>query len=290
MERRRFIQLLAIGTSPLLAGCSTNVSGTETTPSSTMTVSPTATPRSAQVAYSNYEWSKLSDVEPTPVSTIEMINTAFDPLIVAVNPGTSVTVINRDPGDHTMTVPRLGINETLENGASFSFSVETTGTFDYVCTLHPPGMLGRLIVTDNPPTVTSTETVTETTTETPTETATPTETTTPTPTETGSGSSATVTVGDNYFSPERTEIDSGGTIEWEALANNYGNHTVTATQFHDDAAAWSKDTTLAPGDSTTRTFESAGIYEYYCSIHGESSMCGVILVGDVTLSKDLPCE
>lgn len=90
-------------------------------------------------------------------------------------------VTNEDQTAHTFTVPRLDIDENIEGGGQVLVTVDRTGTFDYVCTFHPPGMLGRLVVTDSP----STATGTATTTPTPTygETGTATETPTPTQTE-----------------------------------------------------------------------------------------------------------
>jgi hypothetical protein len=44
------------------------------------------------------------------------------------------------------------------------------------------------------------------------------------------------------------------------------------------------------GETTSYTFESAGVYEYYCSIHGQGRMCGVVLVGGATKPGPLPCE
>lgn len=98
----------------------------------------------------------------------------------------------------------------------------------------------------------------------------------------------TVEMIDTTFDPERVSVEPGTTVRW-VNQDSYG-HDVTAAKFHDSAADWSFSETLGGGESTTYTFEDAGIYEYYCTIHGESNMCGVVLVGDVTLDQDLPCE
>ena len=99
---------------------------------------------------------------------------------------------------------------------------------------------------------------------------------------------AVVTLANVGFEPVRRSIDPGTTVRW---VNEDGvGHDVTSTQFHVTAENWSLSESLAAGASTAHTFDSPGIYEYYCTIHGRSSMCGVILVGDVSLSKTLPCE
>ncbi|MFQ3294508.1 MAG: plastocyanin [Halobacteriales archaeon] len=90
------------------------------------------------------------------------------------------------------------------------------------------------------------------------------------------------------FGPVRASIAPGETVRWVNRDN--AEHNVTSAQFHDSAESWSFSRSLSGGASASQTFESPGVYEYYCTIHGESSMCGVILVGDVSLSNDLPCE
>ncbi|MFB6353392.1 MAG: plastocyanin/azurin family copper-binding protein [Halobacteriales archaeon] len=104
----------------------------------------------------------------------------------------------------------------------------------------------------------------------------------PTPTTT------TVEMVNTTFDPERVAVTPGTTVEW-VNRDGYG-HDVTAAQFHEVAAEWSFSQSVAGGGSTTYTFEEPGVYEYYCSIHGRSQMCGVVLVGDVSLDRDLPCE
>lgn len=91
------------------------------------------------------------------------------------------------------------------------------------------------------------------------------------------------------FAPKRASIDPGQAVEWtneESVA-----HDVTADGFTDEAADWDFAADLSEGESTTYTFEEAGVYEYQCTIHGASSMCGAVLVGDASLPAGaLPCE
>lgn len=153
------------------------------TPMETVTATPSRTPtktatptqtetatdaQRAQEAYPDFSWGKLEDATPSPTTTIEMSGFRFDPLIAVVAPNTDLTVVNRDSVSHTFTVPRLGIDETLAGEGRYTMTLEEAGTFDYVCTFHPPEMLGRIVVTENPPTASPTPTSTPTATPTPT--------------------------------------------------------------------------------------------------------------------------
>lgn len=194
IPRRQVVRAIPAVTLPAVAGCTGQQGGeTETptrtaaaTPTATETAPPTATPTptaamSAQAAYPDYNWAKLEGVDPTPSSTITMRNFEFNPLVVAVTPGTDLPVENEDSSTHTITIPGLDVDTTVSANASASVTAEQTGTFDYVCTFHPPGMLGRLVVTDETPTPVATPTATPT----PTEADGATSTETPTPTDPG---------------------------------------------------------------------------------------------------------
>lgn len=104
----------------------------------------------------------------------------------------------------------------------------------------------------------------------------------------GSGANETVTAVDSLFDPIRLEVEPGATVEW-TNEDNFA-HDVTSGQFNDVAADWNAAMDLPAGATVSNTFESEGIYEYYCTIHGQSNQCGVVLVGNVSLDASLPCE
>ncbi|MBX0324851.1 cupredoxin domain-containing protein [Halomicroarcula sp. F13] len=104
----------------------------------------------------------------------------------------------------------------------------------------------------------------------------------------GSEADATVTAVDVTFDPIRLEVEPGTTVEW--VNEDDFAHDVTSEQFHDAAADWDVAKDLPAGATVSNTFDSEGIYEYYCTIHGQSNQCGVVLVGDVSLDASLPCE
>jgi len=101
-------------------------------------------------------------------------------------------------------------------------------------------------------------------------------------------SELTVTLASSTFDPIEAHVAAGGTVEW---VNEDGyDHDVTSAQYSDSAEDWDYSESLSGGESVSRTFDSAGVYEYYCTIHGESTMCGVVLVGDVSYDGSLPCR
>jgi plastocyanin len=100
--------------------------------------------------------------------------------------------------------------------------------------------------------------------------------------------STTVTIEGFAFSPVRVSVDPGGTVEW--INEGGATHTVVSSDLTGEGDDWSFDGEVSGDGSVTYTFDSEGVYEYFCDIHGQSSMCGVVLVGDTSLSADLPCE
>lgn len=86
-----------------------------------------------------------------------------------------------------------------------------------------------------------------------------------------------VAVRDNFFDPSGAQIEVGETVQWawEGLEQ----HSVT---FVDPALSSS----AVQGEGTfTRSFDRAGTFAYYCSIHGSPSagMRGGVTVGEGTV-------
>lgn len=105
----------------------------------------------------------------------------------------------------------------------------------------------------------------------------------------GQMTTETVDAVNSAFDPIRVSVSPGTTVEW-TTQDSY-EHDVTSAQFHDVAEQWDFSKTLSSSGSTaSRPFESEGIYEYVCTIHGKDAMCGAVLVGDVSLDEDRPCE
>ena len=78
---------------------------------------------------------------------VSMEGIKFNPAQVTVKAGDTVTWTNNDSVGHDVTGDsfKSGAPGGLANGDTFEFTFDKTGTFDYVCTVHP-GMEGTVTV------------------------------------------------------------------------------------------------------------------------------------------------
>jgi plastocyanin len=86
---------------------------------------------------------------------------------------------------------------------------------------------------------------------------------------------AGVTALDNSFRPENIEVAAGTEVVWTNKGRN--EHNV----LHVDGDDWGVEVDdFQPGASYSHTFDEAGVYRYYCSIHGttDAGMIGTIVV------------
>ena len=97
-------------------------------------------------AYPDYDWEQLTRADAAETSSVTMEGSTFRPLVAKVSAGTEVTFTNEDSGGHSVTIPALSVDETVSGGSSTSVTFEEPGNYDYVCTFHPPDMLGRIVV------------------------------------------------------------------------------------------------------------------------------------------------
>jgi plastocyanin len=78
---------------------------------------------------------------------IEMANFAFTPATITVPVGTTVTWTNTDSVQHTTTsADDLWKSGNLAQDASFSFTFDTPGTYEFMCSIHN-SMKGTVTVT-----------------------------------------------------------------------------------------------------------------------------------------------
>jgi plastocyanin len=85
-------------------------------------------------------------VNPT-VHTVNIQNFAFSQPSITVKQGETVTWVNKDSAPHTITGGNGGPNsQNLATDATYSFTFNTVGTFNYHCSLHP-AMKGAVTVT-----------------------------------------------------------------------------------------------------------------------------------------------
>lgn len=120
-----------------------------------------------------------------------------------------------------------------------------------------------------------------------TEEASPTETEATSPTQTATGTETAGTmqtvelVAESdafYFDPIGLAVDAGTTVEWTIAS---GDHSTTAYEdrIPDAAEAWDSGVLTEDGATFTRTFETEGTYDYFCTPHRTQGMVARIVVG-----------
>jgi plastocyanin len=81
---------------------------------------------------------------------------------------------------------------------------------------------------------------------------------------------------DRRWHPHSVTISTGTRVVWRAVDTT---HTVTAYRGN-----WSKNTTIAAGETTRFTFRNTGTYRYRCTLHSSivdrrcQGMCGKVVV------------
>ena len=84
--------------------------------------------------------------EPVAATEVEMVKSySFEPKVIEIAAGDTVTWTNEDNFTHTVKVEGQG-DHKVEQGESVSISFDEPGTYDYVCTLHSKDMDGTVIV------------------------------------------------------------------------------------------------------------------------------------------------
>lgn len=91
--------------------------------------------------------------------------------------------------------------------------------------------------------------------------------------------------GTNTYDPEIVHLEVGGTVTW---TNARGSHSATAyhpdsdyqLRIPEDAESWDTGVLVKSGASKSHTFETPGVYDYYCTPHEPFGMIGTVVVGD----------
>jgi amicyanin len=91
--------------------------------------------------------------EPTTAPAMVQANITgykFDPGVITVAVGTTITWTNQDDVPHTVTSTDKHFKSSgaLDKGDSYSYTFTTAGTYPYYCTVHP-FMTGKVIVQNN---------------------------------------------------------------------------------------------------------------------------------------------
>jgi plastocyanin len=88
-------------------------------------------------------------LESEPVATTEVSlpkSYRFEPAVIEVGPGATVTWTNDDSFTHTIRFDDEDEAAELEPGETFERTFADSGAFHYVCTLHPRDMEGEVRV------------------------------------------------------------------------------------------------------------------------------------------------
>ena len=82
------------------------------------------------------------------MNAVTISNFAFSPASITVPVGTKVTWTNQDSATHTVTADdgKSFDSKGVAQGATYSFTFTTAGTFAYHCAVHPD-MKATVIVT-----------------------------------------------------------------------------------------------------------------------------------------------
>jgi plastocyanin len=84
--------------------------------------------------------------EPVAATEVEMVKSySFDPKVIEIEAGETVTWTNEDNFTHTVQVQGQE-DHKVERGESVEITFDEPGTYDYVCTLHRHDMDGTVIV------------------------------------------------------------------------------------------------------------------------------------------------
>ncbi|HEY4044980.1 MAG TPA: cupredoxin domain-containing protein [Rhodopila sp.] len=77
---------------------------------------------------------------------VKIDNFTFGPDKLTIAKGTTVTWTNTDDIPHSIVLTALGIrSKPLDTDKEFTYQFERTGTFSYICGLHP-AMHGQVVV------------------------------------------------------------------------------------------------------------------------------------------------
>ena len=77
---------------------------------------------------------------------VKIDNFVFQPVLVRVKKGGTVTWINRDDIPHSIVCPVLNVHShPIDSEEQFAFRFEKPGIYNYICGLHPH-MHGQIVV------------------------------------------------------------------------------------------------------------------------------------------------
>jgi plastocyanin len=102
---------------------------------------------SNQVVGSNAKLNQIVDPSSS-ANTVNIKSYSFQPSTLSVPAGTTVTWINQDNAQHTVTSDKQGQFDSgaIAAGKKFTYTFTAPGSYSYHCSIHP-GMKGTIVVT-----------------------------------------------------------------------------------------------------------------------------------------------
>jgi len=79
--------------------------------------------------------------------TVELVDACFTPTTLQIQPGDTVTFVNKDPFTHNVIGSAWGHPEDLSQGEAFTATFDEPGVYPWACWYHP-GMTGAIVVGD----------------------------------------------------------------------------------------------------------------------------------------------
>jgi plastocyanin len=89
----------------------------------------------------------------------------------------------------------------------------------------------------------------------------------------GGGTTNTVTVGNDFYSPAQMNVALGATVTWQWAPGD----TLHSVTFDDGPSS-----EIQSSGTYQRAFGTAGTFTYFCKVHGRAVMSGSIAVGSGT--------
>ncbi|MDO8624514.1 MAG: cupredoxin domain-containing protein, partial [Candidatus Diapherotrites archaeon] len=89
---------------------------------------------------------KQTKVTLNNVAHVQIKGFAFIPAKLTVQAGDQIVFENKDPTDHSVVIPDLGIDQLVDFDSTTTVTITNAGTYDYTCGFHPT-MKGQISVT-----------------------------------------------------------------------------------------------------------------------------------------------
>ncbi len=86
------------------------------------------------------------EITPVPSNTVDIKGFIFEPNMITISSGTTVTWTNRDTSSHTITGEGFD-SGSVSKDTTFNYTFNDRGTFEYRCAIHPVMKKGKVIVT-----------------------------------------------------------------------------------------------------------------------------------------------